>query len=225
MPIFTVVCPDNHPTDYLSPKEPRPETCHCGLPVTDALTMPARVGPRGGHEGTAPEPLRGVAAALRTGAAGFVESFWRCPDGHYNPRCDEVKPDAATCEKCGKACTEESPTLGKVDWFEEKCGAKGWYDDAGLGVRFYSGDKERRQRIMDERGVVCVADVGEMNDAFQAKEAAKAKDEDETVAQMFREMMHGQGSQTIRRQLDDGRIDPRMDPRVWMNALGIGDER
>lgn len=183
MPILSVRCLSAHETDYLHPKEPRPETCRCGLPTTDALTSAPIGNTREGRASSDPRPgatLRRETATVRIFEKGSalddVTSDWDCPNGHYVPVVSESKPAAVTCDKCGATCTER-PYVQSEDWF------KPGYDQ-GLGCVVES--RSHRKRIMAERGLVEFGDVGgDPWDDWERKQAEEARRENDEVRTML----------------------------------------
>ncbi len=243
MPLFDATCHRNHTrTDLLKPDDPHPACTEtlirdgrdtpCGLPMMRQLSAPSRVGPAGKHEGQTrtERPPAGYAVETETettrvrqkggGELRAVESKWRCPCGFNTFRCDEEKPVAVACEKCGRETTEVQ--IGRIpDWFAEKMGSGTRYFDEGMGIWITS--RRQRDAEMAARGLICVADVGEMGDRFEREQCEQARDEDETVREMLRDDFHGKHKEDTRKRLDDGRTGKELDPRGFMRDLGMSE--
>ncbi len=149
---------------------------------------------------------------IRERGSAPVMTDWKCAAGHVHFTVAETKPDAPPCETCGEPTTEVvgMPNARIDDDYPR------W--DQGLGCRLESA--AHRKRLMDERGLVSVADVGEFDVDAQARKASeRIRREDAEVRDLLIGFEHGPDSAQLKAARDRGEIK---DWAPWIASLPGG---
>jgi predicted nucleic acid-binding Zn ribbon protein len=211
MPLLSTRCP-TCPTriDYLSPKEPRPESCPtCGSALLDAVTAPGAgyvqgtqtpggwAKPSGDREGFDTTYESPTLIVREKGAAPTLID-WTCACGQKHSDVYDQRPDAPpTCPACMNPM-REVVGVPSLDWVTQR----GAYFDRGLGCWITS--KAQREREMQRLGV---REYDE-SEHLAAETAQKIKDaaEDAEVRAMVQSMESGEDAAALKQARDQGKV-------------------
>lgn len=135
---------------------------------------------------------------------------YRCTRGHKHEEIRDVekRDEPAVCDSpaCRSAArlVPSLPAQRMGSWFDEMHAPVEGVYDKHLGRHIRS--PEHRQQVMDEMGVVSVADVGDMTDAYRRRRSEEDRAVDEAMREHLRTYETGPDAAALKTARDRGDV-------------------